>query len=183
MIESDQFWFNVGTLEPRKNQIGLLKAYARLKKEVGEVYPLVIAGGKGWLLDHFEQMIHDLKLEDDVIILGYVDDDQLQWLYKNCFAFVYPAFSEGFGLPVLEAMSLGAAVITSNTTSLPEVVGDAGIMVDPGDFDTICEAMRGLLINTSVYEKMKIEALECSEEFSWENVALKTLNLYKKALI
>ncbi len=178
-LKEDQFWLNVGTLEPRKNQTGLLKAYAKLKAEIGEMIPLVIAGGKGWLLDHFKELIIELGLQDDVILLGYVDDIQLQWLYKNCFAFVYPAFLEGFGLPVLEAMSLGAAVITSNTTSLPEVVGEAGILVDPEDIEAISVAMNDLFSGKVDKGKKKRLSFEVSKNFSWKRVAAIILDLYQ----
>ena len=182
LLEKDQFWFNLGTLEPRKNQIGLLKAYAELKKDMGDMIPLVIAGGRGWLLDHFEDVIIELGLERDVILLGYIDEEQLEWLYKNCFAFVYPAFSEGFGLPVLEAMSLGAAVISSNTTSLPEVVGDAGFMVDPGNIGDISRRMLDIYIGKFNRGKLQQIALERSVNFSWKKIALLTLEIYNDIL-
>jgi glycosyltransferase involved in cell wall biosynthesis len=181
-LVKDQYWLNVGTLEPRKNQIGLLNAYSMLKSDVGKTYPLVIAGGKGWLLDHFKDVVEELGLEEDIILLGYVDDIQLQWLYKNCFAFVFPAFAEGFGLPVLEAMSLGAAVIASNTTSLPEVVGDAGILVDPEDVKVICESMAHFTNGDVNRDKIKDKALERSTNFSWIKSAEFILDIYRSLL-
>src|SRR5215216_272052 len=128
-VSEGKFWLCVGTLEPRKNHLSLLRAYARHKARVGKALPLVHAGGPGWLMNDFKRQICNLSLQKDVILLGYVDDTALQWLYQNCFAFVYPSYFEGFGLPVLEAMSLGAAVITSNITSIPEIIGQAGILV------------------------------------------------------
>jgi len=181
-LVEDKFWFNLGTLEPRKNQIGLLEAYAKLKKMGENEYPLVIGGGKGWLLDHFGDVIKKLGLEDDVIMLGYVDEKSLQWLYRNCFAFVFPSLFEGFGLPVLEAMSQGAAVITSNVTSIPEVVGDAGIMVNPKDTDALSEAMYDLSPKKNDYHSLKKKALDRTRFFSWENSANKILDIYAKVL-
>jgi glycosyltransferase involved in cell wall biosynthesis len=179
-LVEDKFWFNLGTLEPRKNQIGLLEAYAKLKEMGGNKYPLVIGGGRGWLLDHFGDVIKNLGLEDDVIMLGYVDEKSLQWLYRNCFAFVFPSFFEGFGLPVLEAMSQGAAVITSSVTSIPEIVGDAGIMVDPKDTDAFSQSMYDLFSEKFDREKLKITALKRANEFSWRSVAEKVLDIYEK---
>ena len=179
-IQSNQFWLNVGTLEPRKNQGRLLKAYALLKAEVGKTYPLVFAGGKGWLLEHFENTIVELDLQDDIFLLGYVSDDQLAWLYQNCFAFIYPSLFEGFGLPALEAMSMGAAVISSNTTSLPEVVGDAGLLVDPYLETEIMKAMKLLQTNEAQQEQYKNMAYKRSKTFSWENTAKTVVNLYQK---
>ena len=125
------FWLSVGTLEPRKNHEKLIRAYSLLKAKHGQTFPLVLAGARGWLMQDFEKELDSLNLQNDIIILGYIDDPTLQWLYQNCFAFVYPSLFEGFGLPVLEAMSLGAAVLTSNFSSLPEIVGEAAILIDP----------------------------------------------------
>jgi glycosyltransferase involved in cell wall biosynthesis len=107
-----------------------------------------------------------------------VNDIQLQWLYQNCFAFVFPAFAEGFGLPVLEAMSLGVAVIASNTTSLPEVVGDAGILVDPEDIESISVHMQDLYKGKENREKYKSLANARAQGFSWEKTAEQVLRIY-----
>ncbi len=110
---------------------------------------------------------------------GYIDDTALQWLYQNCFAFVYPSLFEGFGLPVLEAMSLGAPVISSNTSSLPEIVGSAGLLVDPLDVDSIFEAMLLLTEDEQTRIALKECALERANEFSWEHTARQILKLYE----
>jgi len=132
-IKPGEFWLAVGALEPRKNLRRLLDAFTIYKGQATIQYPLVLAGGKGWLEDELEEFIHELGLSNNVQMLGYVPDEELAWLYRNCFSFVYPSLYEGFGLPVLEAMGLGAAVITSNATSLPEVAGDAAHYVNPFD--------------------------------------------------
>lgn len=178
-LEEDQFWFNVGTLEPRKNQIGLLNAYAELINETGTKFPLVIAGGKGWKLDHFMDVVSDLGLKDNVIVLGYVNEDQLQWLYQNCFAFVYPSIFEGFGLPVLEAMSQGAAVISSNVTSLPEVVGSAGVLIDPQNNKSLSKAMIDMIEGRIDRSSLKKAALTKSKSFSWKKSASQVLGIYQ----
>jgi glycosyltransferase involved in cell wall biosynthesis len=181
-LNEDQFWLNVGTLEPRKNQIGILKAFAKLKADVGNTFPLVFAGGKGWQMENFDNRIIELNLENDVIKLGYVSEDELIWLYRNCYAFVYPAFCEGFGLPILEAMSQGAAVIASNTTSIPEVVGDAGILVDPKDIDAISKSMRDLYNGKFNRSNLKRKSLEQSAQYSWNKSAELVLDIYKKTV-
>lgn len=181
-VEEGRFWLCVGMLEPRKNHLGLLRAYAQHKARVGTALPLIHAGGPGWLMDNFRDQIYSLNLQDDVILLGYVDDQTLQWLYQNCFAFIYPSFFEGFGLPVLEAMSLGAAVITSNTTSIPEIVGIAGILVDPGIDEQIANAMDELAHDENRRIALKLIARQRAALFSWERAAKETLSLYESAM-
>ena len=175
-----KFWLTVGMLEPRKNHRGLLKAYALLKQELGKTFPLVLAGGKGWMIDDFQKQLAFLKLHDDVIPLGYVDDFTLQWLYQNCFAFVYPSFFEGFGLPILEAMTLGAAVITSNASSIPEIVGDAGIMVDPFHEPELFQAMKELVADAPHRAALQEKGLRRAAQFSWSASASRILELYQK---
>jgi glycosyltransferase involved in cell wall biosynthesis len=178
-VQKDQFWLCVGTLEPRKNHLGLLRAYARHKARSGKVLPLVHAGGPGWLMDDFKDQIRKLKLDDDVILLGYVDNTTLQWLYQNCFAFIYPSFFEGFGMPVLEAMSQGAAVIASNITSIPEIVGNAGILVSPVLDEQLANAMDELAEDEKRLETLKLAALAQAARFSWNRSAQETLKLYQ----
>lgn len=177
-VREGMFWFCVGTLEPRKNHLGLLRAYARHKAASKNVLPLVHAGGPGWLMQDFKEQIHKLGLQNDVILLGYVDDMTLQWLYHQCFAFVYPSRFEGFGLPVLEAMSLGAAVITSNTTSIPEIAGEAGILVDPTQDGQIANAMNELAGDEKRLTELRSAAIQRAALFGWERAAQQTLELY-----
>lgn len=179
VLQHGMYWLNVGTLEPRKNHMRLLKAFARLKESSMQKFPLVIAGGKGWMLDDFQNQIISLGLREDVILLGYVNDMELQWLYQNCFCMVYPSLFEGFGLPVLEAMSQGAPVITSNSSSIPEIVGEAGVMIDPYDEDAILQAMKQIAsgeVNRGTLGKM---AITRAQGFSWEISAQKVMRLYQ----
>ena len=178
-IVEGAFWLCVGTLEPRKNHLGLLQAYSLHKSRFGRVLPLVHAGGPGWLMHDFQDQIRRLDLQQDVILLGYVDDMTLQWLYQNCFAFVYPSHFEGFGLPVLEAMSLGAAVIASDTTSIPEIVADAGILVNPADVEQISNAMNEFAEDEKRVATLRSAARERSSLFSWKQAAKRTLKLYE----
>ena len=181
-LEPDQFWVCVGTLEPRKNHARLLHALATLKAQVGRVAPLVLAGGKGWLVEDLSRLIESLGLSGDVMIAGYVDDSALQWLYQHCFAAVYPSLFEGFGLPVLEAMSLGAAVITSDVTSIPEIVGDAALLINPYQQDSLYDAMLRLVTSSALRMNLKARAQPQARRFRWDTAADIALQCYEQAL-
>jgi len=169
---------NVGTLEPRKNVVSLIKAFNELRKKGFKDYKLVIAGNKGWLYEEiFKEVIHS-DLEREVLFLGVVKDKDLPVLYNCADIFVYPSLYEGFGLPPLEAMACGIPVITSNTSSLPEVIGDAGIMVDPTDINSLCESMYILLKDKELWNRMRNMGLERSKLFSWDKTAEKILKVY-----
>ena len=168
------FWLSVGSLEPRKNQRRLVEAYVRSRSRL----PLVLAGGKGWLMDDFSGPKRQPPA--GVELAGYVSDRELEWLYRNCFAFLYPSLFEGFGMPVLEAMSLGAPVISSNTTSLPEVTGEAGLLVDPLDTEAIAAAMRRLASGEIAREGLRTAGLRRAERFSWKASARKLLEVYEE---
>lgn len=170
-IEIDKpFWLSVGTVEPRKNIISLIYAYAELRKS-GITYPLYIAGGKGWKDNDIYKSVAELHLEDDVKFLGFVTDEQLNLLYHKCYAMIYPSFYEGFGLPVLEAMTAGAPVITSNTTSLPEVGGSAALYIDPSNRTSISEAMQMLQKDTNLRNRMIKRGLVQANKFGWDKTA------------
>jgi glycosyltransferase involved in cell wall biosynthesis len=178
-LQPRQFWLAVGTTEPRKNHQRLLEAYARLRARGETDYPLVLAGGSGWMMDDLGARIESLELTNVVQRLGYVDDASLRWLYENCTAFCYPSLLEGFGLPVIEAMSLGAAVLTSSLTSLPEVVGDAGVLVDPYDVDAIHAGLRTLAGDEQARARLRADALVRAKQFSWRAAAAKVFGVYR----
>ena len=175
------FILYVGTLEPRKNIPILIKAFYNLKK-YNLPYKLVIAGKKGWNYKSIFKTIEKLNLQDDVIFTGYVPDEDLPALYNSADLFVYPSLYEGFGLPPLEAMSCGCPVITSNTSSLPEVVGDAGIMIDPYDIDGLASSMYKVLSNDELKADMVKKGLERAKMFSWEKTAKETLQVYANVI-
>jgi glycosyltransferase involved in cell wall biosynthesis len=177
-----EFWLAVGTTEPRKNHFRLLEAYGRLAASGATTYPLVLVGGAGWLMDDLGARIEALGLVGHVQRLGYVDDPSLQWLYENCTAFCYPSLLEGFGLPVVEAMSLGAAVLTSSGTSLPEVMGDAGILVDPFDVEAIYAGMRVLAEDKARLARCRTAALARAQQFSWRTAANEVVDIYRMLL-
>ncbi len=180
-LRPDQFWLSVGTLEPRKNHRRLLGAYARLKAAQGKVLPLVLAGASGWLMGELPGLIEQGGLAGDVLLTGYVEDEALRWLSQNCFGFLYPSLWEGFGLPVLEAMSQGAAVITSDTTSLPEVAGDAALLVDPLDEVRIAGAMQRLATDEPLRTTLRQRAVAQAARFSWAATARTVLGAYQLA--
>jgi len=175
------FWLAVGSLEPRKNLRNLLKAYHRHIKAVPDSRPLVLAGGKGWLEDDLPDFIRNLGLTDSVRLLGYTSDPQLKWLYENCWAFCYPSFYEGFGLPVLEAMSLGSAVISSNATSLLEVGGDSVLYVDPSDVEQISNSLDKLGSQGELRRSLQQKSLQQAARFSWEKTAKEVHQIYCEA--
>jgi glycosyltransferase involved in cell wall biosynthesis len=170
----------VGSLEPRKNLKTLLQAYARYRQRYSSEELLVVAGGKGWLNDDLSQVVAELGITDCVKFLGYIEETDLRVLYSAAKLFVYPSIYEGFGLPPLEAMACGAPVITSNTSALPEVVGDAATVIDPHDSEELCQAMRMVLGNSSRRSKMRQQGLERAKRFSWERAARETLAVYRE---
>ena len=169
----------VGTLEPRKNVTTLLKAFYILKKRKEVMHKLVIAGGKGWKNKEVYETVRRLNLSNSVKFLGYVPEEELPKLYSGADLFVYPSLYEGFGLPLLEAMACGCPVITSNVSSLPEVVGDAGILVDPLDVNGLADMMYKVLNNEDVREKMVKKGSKRAKMFSWERCAEETLRVYE----
>lgn len=158
----------VGTIEPRKNIVRLLEAYARIKTEKEINVPLVITGGLGWKYEGILAQFDKLALKDHVFFTGYLTEAELDQVYRNAAIFVYPSLYEGFGLPPLEAMLRGIPVVTSDTSSLPEVVGDAGIMVDPYNVEELAKAIQCLIEDEDMRKKYSIRGMERSREFSWD---------------
>jgi len=181
-LRPDSYILYVGTLEPRKNILNLLKAYSRLPLSLREAYPLVLAGGTGWLMEKLDQEIHQLNIRRTVIKTGYVPKEDLPYLYSGATVFVYPSLYEGFGLPPLEAMACGTPVITSSVSSLPEVVGNAGVLVHPEDFEKLAEEMEDLVTNPARRQLLSAMGLERSKHFTWEKCAAKTLEVYDRVV-
>jgi len=141
----------------------------------------VLAGKCAWLYDETLRTIKELELSNSVILTGYVPDADLPALYSGALCFVYPSYFEGFGLPPLEAMRCGTPVIVGNKTSLPEVVGDAGLLVDPFDVNQIASAMGKLINNSDLRSLLRVKGLERAKEFDWKTTARQTLAVYRKA--
>ena len=170
----------VGNIEPRKNLTRLVEAYALLLRRSHYRGPLILAGGQGWRNSEIFRCVEELELEKHVKFLGYVPDDVMPALMSGAEIFIYPSLYEGFGLPPLEAMACGTPVITSNVSSLPEVVGDAALMVDPHDVVALADAMHRVLTDRELREEMRRRGLERANEFSWEETARQTLRVYEE---
>jgi glycosyltransferase involved in cell wall biosynthesis len=181
-LPANGFWLSVGTIEPRKNQRLLVRAYARYLEAGGSPMPLVLAGGRGWLMDDFQQYIAAQGVSDHVVMTGYISDDEIIWLYRNCYANIYPSLYEGFGLPVLEGMQFGAATICSNTTSIPEVAGGAAIMLSPEAPDAWTENMLQLALDHEKRQGLRLAARNRAKQFEWERSASAMLEIYQNAV-
>lgn len=173
-----KFVLSVGRLDPRKNLLRLIEAFKSLKNEHKIPHKLVIAGKKDYLSGNIENAVKGL--ENDIIMTGYIPDETLPILYSAADVFVYPTLFEGFGLPCLEAMSCGCPVISSNTSSIPEVVGDSGLLINPYDTREIANAIYKVLMDNELRNIMKQKGLNRAKDFSWEKSAFKTLEVYKK---
>lgn len=181
-LAAGRYWLNVGTIEPRKNQHMLAEAYAAYLAGGGERMPLVLAGGKGWLMEDFQRHLEVLGVVDDVVLTGYVSDEELIWLYRNCYANLYPSLFEGFGLPVLEGMQFGAPTVTSNSSSLPEVAGDAAILLAPQDRQGWTQTLLQLAANPAQRNDLARRAPIQAATFDWTESAAALLALYRDAV-
>jgi glycosyltransferase involved in cell wall biosynthesis len=172
------FVLAVGTQEPRKNHTGLIKAFAQARQQKNGPAMLAIAGGKGWLYEETQALVQQLHLEKEVRFLGRVSELELISLYSMADIFAFPSFFEGFGIPPIEAMTCGAPVITSNLSSLPEVVGDAALLVDPHNIDELAHAITHLLQDEAAREDLRQKGYQQAQKFTWAETARKTLRLY-----
>jgi glycosyltransferase involved in cell wall biosynthesis len=166
----------VGTLEPRKNLSTLIQALAMAKTKL----PLMLVGWLGWGGSEWLQEIQAHGLQERVILAGYVDEASLVSLYNGASVFVYPSFYEGFGLPVLEAMACGCPVICSNVSSLPEVAGDAALLIDPQSPEELSQALDKVLTDSEVRQQMVMRGLKRATEFTWHKTAAKTLDVFAR---
>ncbi|MBI5303371.1 MAG: glycosyltransferase family 4 protein [Chloroflexi bacterium] len=174
------FFLFVSTLEPRKNLPTLLRAFRQLRDKYKITATLALVGNRGWLADEVDRVIAELNLGDTVRFLGGIPNDELVYLYNAAAAFVFPSFYEGFGLPPLEAMACGTPVITSNVSSLPEVVGDAALLINPEDVDALAVAMSRVLSDEKLRREMRDKGLKRAQGFSWERAARETLDVYRQ---
>lgn len=170
------FMLFVGTFEPRKNIPGILRAYAALRAGGITSHRLVLAGNPGWKSD-VPGLIAELDLVDKVTIAGPLPQSELETLYRACDFVVQPSYYEGFGLPVVEALAFRKPVITSNLSAMPEVAGDAGLLVDPESVPAISDAMKRLITDDSLYMELADKALEQAAKFSWDQAAADTLKV------
>jgi glycosyltransferase involved in cell wall biosynthesis len=183
-VPASPFFLSVCTLEPRKNLSHTIRCFGRLLQEQKwKDVNLVLVGGKGWLYKEiFEEVSRQAGLSERVIFTGFVEDDDLSAFYSAALGFVCMSLYEGFGLPVLEAMQCGTPVIASNVSSLPEVTGDAALLLPPRDADGLCEAMISLYENSALRNELRNKGLERAKLFSWDRCARETVEGYRKAL-
>jgi len=179
--EDRPYIFNVGTLEPRKNLPCILTAFAAARDK-GLPHRLVVTGASGWGDSQLARLVADLDLQADVSFTGFIDDDELPGLYAGADFVVYPSLYEGFGLPVLEAMASGAPVITSNVSSLPEVAGDAALLVDPRSVAELCSAMLKLAGDGALCATMRALGRKQAARFSWQQTVAETVGVYERVL-
>lgn len=179
-LKPKSFILFVGTIEPRKNLVGLFKAYALLPPVLKEKYPLIIVGAEGWNTGETFDAFRALKLDDKVKFLGFVTDACLAKLYQEAAVFCYPSLYEGFGLPVLEALSYGAPVVTANVSSLPEAAGQAALLIDPQDPKSIASGLQRLLEGKGEVELIQKECQKQVKKFSWDRAARETIKVLEE---
>lgn len=179
-LKHKSYFLVVSTLEPRKNFKLVIDAYLMLDERIKERYPLVIVGMNGWEMSQFEKDLEKLKHQGYLRMPGYVPDEELPMLYSAAKLFIYPSFYEGFGLPPLEAMACGTPVITSNVSSLPEVVGDAGFMVSPDDAVDLSEKVLELIEDEEVAECQSRRSVVRAKSFTWKRCAEQTMAVYRR---
>lgn len=180
---SQGYILHVGTVEPRKNIERLIEAFEILARGMGRpVERLVLVGSAGWLNEKIYRRIEISPLRERIVLTGPISANDLPYIYNGAAVFVYPSLYEGFGLPVVEAMACGVPVITSNTSSLPEVVGDAGILVDPYDAEAFAAAIHGALVDQDLRREMAHKAVKRAKILSWEKTAREMLTAYKEVV-
>lgn len=177
----ERFVLFLGTLEPRKNLTLLLDAYAMVASSLDA--PLLIAGSRGWLYEPVLARAEQLNLGDKLRFVGYVDQAEQHLWYAAATAFAFPSLYEGFGMPPLEAMACGTPVVVSSSSSLPEVVGDAGLVVPPDDPEELAEALHRVLTDAALREELRTRGLKQARRFSWRDTAERTLAVYEAAAV
>ncbi|MDW8800617.1 glycosyltransferase family 1 protein [Clostridium sp. A1-XYC3] len=176
------FVLYIGGFSPRKNVSALMTAFSSIHKNLDEEHDLVIVGANKDDINILKQLSVDLNIESNVIFTGFVQEELLPVFYNSCNVFVYPSIYEGFGLPPLEAMSCGTPVITSDISSIPEVVGDGGILIDPFNMKSIMYSLEALLNDESIRIELSTKALKRASQFSWSKTSEQTIEAYKNIL-
>jgi glycosyltransferase involved in cell wall biosynthesis len=180
-IPDNPYIFSIGTVQPRKNYARLIEALAALGQEGGDVH-VVIAGGRGWLDGPIYQSVEKFGLGERVHFTGFVRDEDLPALYAEARCLAYPSLYEGIGLPVLEAMACGIPVVTSNISSMPEVAGDAALLIDPYDVDALADALRRLLTDETLRSDLIRRGFDQAAHFTWEGAAQQLRDVYRRLL-
>jgi len=172
----------VGSIQPRKNMPRLIRAYAHLCRDAKlETIPkLVVVGKRAWLFEDTLDAAENSAVRDQILFVGYVPEEDLPALYTAAKCFVYPSYFEGFGIPTLEAMRCGTPTITGNRTCFPEIIGDAGLLVDPFDERAIIDALKAILSDDKLREQLKQKGIRRAALYDWKNTARQTLAVYEK---
>ena len=179
-LVAKDFILYVGGLNYRKNVIRLINAYYELRKSKIVKHRLVIVGGEKRPYLYIEKVVKTLGLENDVILTGYVADEDLPYIYSKADLFVYPSLYEGFGFPPLEAMACGTPVVSSNVSSIPEITEDAAVLVNPNDTNAIAKGISEVLTNDDLRQSMIRRGLKRAKHFSWRNTAKETLDIFEE---
>lgn len=176
------YLLTVGSIQPRKNMPRLIRAFAALchERNEAEIPMLVVTGKRAWLYEETLEAAENSIVKERILFTGYVPDKDLPALYSGARCFVYPSYFEGFGIPALEAMRCGTPTITGNLTCFPEIVGDAGLLVDPFDERALVDAMRELLSNNTRREQLKEKGIRRAALYDWKQTAQQTLAIYEK---
>ena len=177
--DADEYFLFIGERRPHKNLARLIEAFSIFKQRAPNKIKLVIGGKKYASYDEPERKAQELNLTNEVIFLGYIPEDDLQLLYKNARCFIFISIYEGFGIPILEAMACGTPIITSNISAMPEVAGEAALTVNPYNVDEIAEVMHQLTCDSNMSQRLVDTGLKRVKNFSWNNAAEKTLELYE----
>ncbi|MFL0195586.1 glycosyltransferase family 4 protein [Clostridium sp. WILCCON 0269] len=170
----------VGGFSPRKNILGLIDSFSKLITLYKKPIVLVIAGSKGKSYETYKKHAEKLNISDKVLFPGFISIEHLPYIYNAAKLFVYPSFYEGFGLPPIEAMACGIPVITSDTTSLPEVVGKGALLINPLDKASLCEAMLNVLLDDTLKNKLISSGVKRASELNWKKTTINTINIYNK---
>ncbi len=180
-IDERPYVFCIGTVQPRKNYSRVIQALAHLRGEGLDVQ-LVIAGGKGWLEDEMYRTLHAAQMQEHVRLIGFARDDDLSALYSGARLTAFPSLYEGFGLPILESMACGTPVVTANVSSLPEVAGDAALLIDPYDVDNLTNALRRLMTDDSLRNTLIQRGMTQAQQFTWAKTARQLRAVYAHVL-
>src|SRR5713226_930787 len=178
----DEFILFVGTVEPRKNLLTLMRAFDQILRQTSRRPQLVVVGAEGWLMEELFAFIKQSSISDRLRLTGYLDDDDLRALYSSCTVFVYPSIYEGFGLPPLEAMACGAPVIASNIATLRETLGGVAQLVEPNDAEALAKSIVEFLEDEGRRRVLSHRGLEHAGKFSWERTARLTFEVYREIL-
>jgi glycosyltransferase involved in cell wall biosynthesis len=178
----NEFILYLGTIEPRKNLIRLIDAYAELRRRRATSLPLILAGGRGWGDHEIVRRAEETGLGDQIRFAGFVPEEQIPLWYNAATVFTYPSEYEGFGLPPLEALACGVPVVASNSSSLPEVLGDAAVLVDPASVGAIADGIQRALDDDALRSTLVTRGLDRAGTFSWRRMAEETLSVYRSVL-